>query len=357
MRAYILASTLLAVLLGGTAFYIQQRFSALAGADFTAPPISVAVATAQQQVWREEIDAVGTVRAARGILLSAETAGDITVLHVDSGAQVAAGQQLISIDERVEVATRRRIMANLDLARLLYERDASLVEQKSIPQSQFDQSRADYEAAQAELAEIDAILENKRIAAPFSGQLGILQVRLGDYVEAGDPLVTLQDLSRLEVDFSVPDRHAPQLRTGLQLTLRTTAFPGREFSGHLQAVDARVDEDTRNLLLRASIDNSAGLLPGMFAQLSIDLDSDLPRTLIPETAVSYSLQGDTVYVIEDDEQGLYVMPRIVRTAGVRGGMVAVSSGISAGDRVVAAGQNRLYRGARVQIDETAALQP
>lgn len=355
MRAYLIALTLLAVLLGGTALTLYQRFSAMAGADYSPPPTPVAVVTAQASPWRERIEAVGTVRAARGILLSAETAGDITALHVSSGATVEAGQPLIAIDERLEVATRERLLANLELAELLFERDASLIKQKSIPQSQFDQSRADLAAARAQLAEIDATLENKRITAPFAGRLGILQVRLGDYVEAGTALVTLQDLSQLEVDFPVPDRHAPRLRPGLRIDLHTAAYPDRAFRGTLQAIDARVDDNTRNLLLRASIDQGDGLLPGMFARLSIDLDSSLERVTLPETAVTYSLQGDTVYVVTSDGAGQRVQPRVVITAGVRDGRVAIAAGVEAGETVVVAGQNRLYRGAVVVIDETAAL--
>jgi membrane fusion protein (multidrug efflux system) len=353
LRAYIVAIGLLTLILGGTALYIQQRSAGFAAGGFSQPPVSVAASEAFVDNWRETIDAVGTIRATRGILLNAETAGDITRVHVTSGEQVVLGQPLISIDERVEVATRQRIAANLKLAQLIYDRDASLIKQKSIPQTQLDTSRADLEAAQAELAEIDAILENKRIVAPFAGTLGILQVRLGDYVEASDPLVTLQDLSSLEVDFSVPDRHTPRLRAGLDLKLRTTAFPDTVFRATLQAVDARVDEATRNLLLRAVVHDGDGLLPGMFARLSIDLNSEVARVFVPETAVTYSLQGDTIYLIEDDGKGLIVNPRVVTTAGVRGGQVAIASGLEPGERVVTVGQNKLYRGARVQIVDSS----
>jgi membrane fusion protein (multidrug efflux system) len=355
LRAYVIAVTFLLVLLGGTGLYLQQRFSAFAAADFTPPPATVAAAQARSAPWRETIEAIGTVRAARGILLSAETAGDVTALHVRSGDDVQAGQLLLSIDERVEVATRQRILARLELAELLYERDASLIRQKSIPQTQFDQSRADLAAARAELAEIDAILRNKRVTAPFAGRLGILQVRLGDYVAAGTPLATLQDLSALEVDFSLPDRHAPRLRAGLTLSLHTAAFPERTFRATLQALDARVDEETRNLNLRAVIEDGEGLLPGMFARLTLDLGSAPQRVLVPETAVTYSLQGDTVYVIERDDQGLLVEPRVVNSAGVRDGQVAITRGLEAGEQVVTAGQNKLYRGARVQIDDSVVF--
>ena len=351
MRAYIVAIVLLLLLLGGTALVIQQRFAGMAAADYTPPPLTVAAATARRTVWRERVEAVGSVRAARGILLSAEASGDITGLQVASGDQVAAGQLLVSLDDRVEVATRQRIQANLELAQLLYERDASLIEQRSIPQTQLDRSRADLAATRAQLAEIDAILENKRITAPFAGRLGILQVRLGDYVEAGTPLVTLQDLTQLEVDFTLPDRYAPRLRPGLAVELRVPAFPGRVFAAQLRAVDARIDDSTRNLSLRAAIEGGEGLLPGMFARLSVDLGSEISPVVVPETAVSYSLQGDTVYIIAAQDDGLTVTPRVVRTAGVRDGLVAISDGVGDGERVVTAGQNKLYRGARVVIDD------
>jgi len=353
LRAYLIAICLLVLLLGGAGFTIWQRFAGMAGGDYAPPPVTVAATHAEVRPWRERVEAVGTVRAARGILLSAETAGDITALHVESGDQVSAGQLLISVDDRVELATRQRIEANLELAQLLHDRDASLIKQRSIPQSQLDQSRADLASARAQLAEINAILENKRIVAPFSGRLGILQVRLGDYVEAGTALATLQDLTQLEVDFTLPDRYAPRLRAGLTLELHTAAFPDRTFKATLKAMDSRVDEDTRNLSLRAALGESEGLLPGMFARLTLDLGSERQAVLIPETAVTYSLQGNTVYVVENDAGTLRVTPRVVKTAGVRGGLVAISDGVEAGEQVVTAGQNKLYRGAAVVIDNSA----
>ncbi len=350
MRAYLIAVLLLVVLLGGTAFFIFQKFSAMAGGGAPRPPATIEAAVAEERSWRETIEAVGTIRAARGILLSAETSGDITDIHAASGADVDAGQALFHIDDELERATRDRLEARLELARQLYERDARLIRNNSIPQSQLDQSRADLRSAEAELAEIDAVLHKKAVVAPFAGRLGILQVRLGDYVEAGDPLATLQDISRLEVDFSVPDRYAPLMYPGLAITLRVAAFPQRRFRARLDAIDARVDENTRNLLLRATVEEGDGLLPGMFTRLTIDLDRESRRVFVPETAVTYSLQGDTVYVIEEDDDGLSVTPRIVRTAAGGDGDVAILEGIGAGERVVVAGQNKLYRGARVQID-------
>jgi len=288
-------------------------------------------------------------------VLNAETSGDITAVYADSGDVVVEGQPLFAIDEELEVATRQRLEARLALAEQLYERDARLIRDNSISQNQIDQSRADLRAARAELAEIDAVLKNKRISAPFSGRLGILQVRLGDYVEAGTELATLQDVSQLEVDFSVPDRYAPLMRPGLAITLRTAAYPERDVRAMLAAVDSQVDVNTRNLMLRASVDDGDGLLPGMFARLSIDLDRETRRVFVPETAISYSLQGDLVYVIEEDDQGLFVTPRVVSSEVAEDGRIAITDGVSAGERVVIAGQNKLYRGARVQVDESLEL--
>ncbi|MFK8041229.1 efflux RND transporter periplasmic adaptor subunit [Congregibacter sp.] len=355
MRAYLVAALLLLLILGGTATYVLQRSSAMASGDYSAPPVTIAAGTAESRPWRETIDAVGTVRAARGILLTAETTGDITAMLVQSGDSVELGQPLVSIDEEFEVATRKRLEARLLLADQLYQRDARLIKENSIPQSQLDQSRADLQSAQAELAEIDAVLKNKRISAPFSGRLGIFQVRLGDYVEAGTALVTLQDVSSLEVDFSVPDRYAPLMQPGLSISLRTAAFPNQSFTATLRAVDSQIDENTRNLQVRASVDEGEGLLPGMFASLVIDLNRETLRVFVPETAVSYSLQGNLVYVIEEDDNGLFVSPRVVKTVAANNGEVVIVDGVADGERIVIAGQNKLYRGARVQIDPDAGI--
>lgn len=356
MRPYLVALLLLLVLLGSSALYIAQRYAAMASSDYESPPVMIGAAIAESRPWRETVAAVGTVRAARGILLSAEIEGDLTAVHVTSGEEVDAGQALMAINEELEAATRERLQARLVLAEQLYDRDARLIRDNSIPQSQLDQTAADLRAARAELAEVDARLNNKRVSAPFAGRLGILQVRLGDYVEAGTPLVTLQDLGTLEVDFSVPDRYAPLMRPGLELKLRTAAYPDRDFDAVLEAIDSQVDENTRNLLLRARILDGDGLLPGMFAELEIDLDRETTQVFVPETAISYSLQGDLIYVIEASEDGLIANPRVVRTAGEAGaGEVAVASGVEAGERVVIAGQNKLYRGAPVQIDTTLDL--
>ncbi len=355
MRAYLFVITLLVLIFGGIAGYLYNKFSSLAAMDFTPPPAVIAAGSAVAETWPSSLEAVGTIRAVRGVELAAEASGEVIQITVESGDQVTAGQLLLTLNDSVEQASKKRQEANLELARLLFERDASLVKQKSIPQSQYDRSRADLDSATAQLAETEARLDNKRVVAPFSGTLGIIRAKLGDYIESGDSITTLQDLSALEVDFSVPARHAPRLKPGLTVTVTTNAYPDQQFPARLQALDARVDAGTRNLSLRAILEESEGLLPGMFARLSIDLDRPQRVIAVPETAVSYSLQGNTVFVIAEDDEGLLVEPRVVKTGPARENQIAILSGLEAGERVVIAGQNKLYRGARVSIDDTVDM--
>ena len=353
MRAYLYVALLLLLIFGGIAGYLYNKFSTFASMDFGPPPVTVAVAEARSETRHSTLEAVGTLKATRGVNLAAEASGEIIEISIDSGERVEAGQLLLTLNDRLEQAGLQRAEANLVLARQLYERDASLIRQKSIPQSQYDRSRADLDAAMAALAEIEAQLDNKGIVAPFAGTVGIIDLRRSDYITAGTAFTTLQDLSELEVDFSVPARHFPQLRPGLAVSL-TTAASDREFSATLQALDAVVDRNTRNLALRAVLDENEGLLPGMFARLVIDLDQPQRVTTLPETAITYSLQGDTVYVVSEDEEGLFVQPRVVETGSVAEGRIAITSGLEPGERVVSVGQNKLYRGARVVLDDNPA---
>ena len=350
MRAYLYVAVLLLLIFGGIAGYLYNKFSTFASMDFTPPPITVTATVAASETWPATLEAVGTIRAARGVELAAETSGEIIAISVTSGDQVSAGQLLLTLNDSVEQASKKRQQANLVLARQLHERDASLIKQKSIPQSQYDRSQADLDAAIASLAEIEALLDNKRIVAPFAGTIGIIKVKRGDYIESGTAITTLQDLSSLEVDFSVPARYFPDLQHGLQVKVRT-ASSKREFPATLVAIDAAVDTGTRNLALRARVEQSDGLLPGMFAQLLIDLDQPQEVVTLPETAVTYSLQGNTIYVVEEDEDGLFVQPRVVQTGAVREGRIAIASGLKPGEQVVSVGQNKLYRGARIVLEE------
>jgi membrane fusion protein, multidrug efflux system len=350
MRAYLTVAVLLLAIFGSIAGYLFNKFQTLANTDFTPPPTLISATHAKLETWPSTLEAVGTIRAARGVKLAAETSGEIIAISVKSGEQVVAGQLLLTLNDSVEQASKKRQQANLVLARQLHERDASLIKQKSIPQSQYDRSRADLDAAIATLAETEARLDNKRIVAPFAGTVGIVEVKTGDYIQSGTSITTLQDLTELEVDFSVPARYFPQLRPGLDIRLQAAANENST-PATLEALDVSVDQATRNLALRARISQPEGLLPGMFAQLQIDLDRPTEFVTVPETAVTYSLQGNTVYMVQDSGDGLMVMPRVVKTGRVKEGRIAVTEGLAVGDQVVSVGQNKLYRGAAVTLQE------
>ncbi len=352
MRAYLYAFLLLLVIFGSIGAYLYNRYSTLSNADFTPPAVTIAAGTAKSEVWPSLLEAVGTIRAARGVELSAETSGEVIEVAAQSGEVVQQNQLLVTLNDAVEQASLKRQQANLTLAQLLHDRDARLIKQRSIPQNQYDRSRADLDSALAQLAETEARLQNKRIVAPFAGTIGIVAVKVGDYVDPGDTITTLQDLSTLEIDFSVPARHFPNLHPGLKIAVHTSAFPEREFSATLEALDSRVNAATRNLLLRASLDDSEGLLPGMFARLVIDLDKPKNVVAVPETAVTYSLHGSTVWVLNQGRGQTTAHPRVVETGAARDGKIAINAGLRAGEWIVTVGQNKLQRGARVTIDET-----
>jgi membrane fusion protein (multidrug efflux system) len=356
LKAYIFVIGLLILIFGGIGGYLYQKFSTLASMDFSPPPVTIAASVARSETWDERLNAVGTIQAVRGVELTSETSGEITRILFDSGDKVEARQLLVVLNDEVEQASRQNQIATLELAEILFDRDRALIEQKSIPQSQYDRSRADLERAKAQLAETEARLANKRIEAPFSGTMGIRRVDVGDYVSPGTVIATLQDHSELEIDFTVPARYAPRLKAGLGVAVKVDAFPGRAFEAEVVAVDARIDPSTRNVLLRARLDESAGLLPGMFATLEVDLGLSKEVVTIPETAMTYALQGNTVYVIEDTEDGgQTAVATVVEVGPVRDGRVSVLSGLDAGEQVVSVGQNKLFRGVKVLIDESVTL--
>ncbi|MBK8305746.1 MAG: efflux RND transporter periplasmic adaptor subunit [Gammaproteobacteria bacterium] len=356
MRAYLIVIVLLLAIFGSIGGYQYVRFSKLANADFSPPPVTIAAALATRETWGHHLDAVGTIKAVRGVNLGAETSGQITALNFDSGDTVEAGKLLLVLNDDVEQASRQNEIATLNLAKILYERDLKLIAQKSISQTQFDRSRVDLERARAQLAETEARIRNKRIFAPFAGRIGIRRVDLGDYIAPGTMIASLQDLSRLDVDFTLPARYASQLHPGLAIALQVDAFPDRVFAAELQALDTSVDPGTRNLLLRARVLEPGELLPGMFATLQLDLGAQTSVVTVPETAVTYSLQGDTVFVIENHpDGGLAAVSRIVKAGETRNGRTELLAGLQEGERVATVGQNKLYRGVKVLIDDTVDI--
>lgn len=335
------------------------------GKAFSGPPpaISVAAAKAEQMQWQSRLPAIGTLRARQGVDLTVEVGGTVKELLFQSGEKVELNQPLLQLDSAVEQASLATAQAELGLARVEFERGRSLVNRQAISKSEFDRLSAQLQKANASVAQLKATLDKKRILAPFAGTIGIRLVDVGDYVATGTTIATLQDLDRLHVDFYLPEQNAPLLAIGEQVRIKVAAYPDEVFEGEIDAINPKVEDATRNLLVRAALDNPQGrLLPGMFADLQVLLPSETPRTVVPETAITYTLYGNSVYVIEaqngedgqaqQDDKGqpmLTVQRRFVDTGERRRGLVVVLKGLQPGEQVVTAGQLKLDNGARVAI--------
>ena len=357
MRVYVVVVALLAIIFGSIAAYLNNKWSTFAEMDFSPPPVTIAAGLSKAESWGQYIKAVGTIKAKQGIELTSEQSGQITAVRAESGDKVKAGQILIELNSNVEHAALLRQKASAKLAQLNFKRDKKLLAQNSISQTHFDRSLADLEKAQAQLAETKARLANKIIRAPFDGTIGILEVELGDYVSPGTTIVSLQDLSALQLDFNVPSQIATQLKVGMDIEFTVSAYSDKLFTAKITAVNPKIEPNTRNLKVRAAITIGAKLVPGMFAQLSVITAEKTSVITVPESSISYSLHGNMLHLIEatEDGNGLTTNAIIVKTGQVRNSNVRLLSPIPIGKKVVTAGQNKLYPGVRILIDEKVKL--
>lgn len=342
----------------GFSIYQQiQMFSA------PQPAISISAAKAESTPWQSRLPAIGTLKAFQGVDLTVEVGGTVRDVLFESGQKVSLKQPLIQMDSDVEQASLATAEAELSLARVEFERGRSLVNRQSISKSEFDRLASSLQKANASVAQLQAMLAKKRIVAPFAGTIGIRQVDVGDFLSSGTIIATLQDLSKLYVDFYVPEQAVPQLAIGQRVRINVAAYSGDVFEGEISALNPKVDDATRNVQVRAMLENPDNkLLPGMFANLQIILPGDAPQIVVPETAITYTLYGNSVYVIgekkgedgqlQKDDKGapyLVVERRFVDTGERRDGKVVVSKGLKAGEQVVTAGQLKLDNGAHVSI--------
>jgi membrane fusion protein, multidrug efflux system len=324
------------------------------------PPQTVSTAKAAYGEWQPSFEAVGTLRAVRGADLAPEIAGIVTAIRFKSGDEVKADAALVDLNTAQEAAQLHVLEATAQLADINYARDSEQLKVKAVSQAVVDTDAANLKAARAQVAEQQALIDKKRIRAPFAGRLGIRAVDLGQYVSAGTKLVTLQALDPIFVDFSVPQSLLGSIAVGQDVSAKSDAFPGERFDGNVTAIDAKVDPATRNVTVRASLRNPQHrLLPGMFATVEVQTGAAQRYLTLPQTAISYNPYGDTVYVVEEQGTGgkpkLVAQQRFVTTGATRGDQVAVLSGIKEGDTVVTAGQTKLRNGSPVVINN--AVQP
>lgn len=357
-----LGVVLLIVLLlaGYKAFSIYQQIQVFSKPK---PPVSVAVATAAEQPWQLRLPSVGTLKALQGVNLSLEVAGTVKDVQFESGQKVKAGQPLVQLDSAVESALLETAQADLGLAQLDYGRGSQLVGSQAISKGEFDRLSAQLQKNKATVNQLKASLAKKHIVAPFSGTIGIRQVDVGDYLASGTVIATLQDISSLYVDFYIPEHSVPKVALGQTVQVEVSAYPGEQFLGSVSAINPKVENSTRNVLVRATLANPEGkLLPGMFTSLDVLLPNPAPQIVVPEGAITYTLYGNSVYAVaekktesgevEKDADGkplLIAERRFVETGERRGGLVRVNKGLKAGEQVVSAGQLKLDNGTPIAI--------
>jgi membrane fusion protein, multidrug efflux system len=331
---------------------ILQIRTLIAGAkNYTAPPESVSSFVVRAEKWQGTLSAIGSVTAAQGVTVTPEIPGLVREIAFESGAVVARSNLLVRLDTSAEEAQLRAVQAQWELARLNLERMRTLRDEKMVSQADLDAAEATMKQTQANADAIKVTIEKKTIRAPFAGRLGIRQVNLGQYLDVGKPIISLQSLTPIYADFSLPQQELARLKTGMRVRLDTDAYPGRLFDGSLSAITPELDAVTRSVGLRATFENPDQLLrPGMFARVEVLLPEEEQVLVIPATSVLSAPYGDSVYVIESapakDGQppALKVRQQFIRTGHARGDFVSVESGLKPGERIVSSGVFKLRNG-------------
>ena len=324
------------------------------GKSFVVPPESVSAVVAREEKWQGTLTAIGSVTAVQGVTVTPEIAGIVRELAFESGAVVSKGDLLVRLDTSTEEAQLRALEAQEELARLNVVRERSLRSQNMVSQAQLDAAEATLKQAQGTADATRAIIQKKTIRAPFAGRLGLRLINLGQYLETGKPIVSLQSLTPIYAEFSLPQQELARLKTGLRTQLTTDAYPGRKFDGQLTAINPELDTQTRSVGLQATFENADQLLrPGMFARLEVLLPEEQSVLVVPATSVLSAPYSDSVYVIESDpgkdggKPGLVVRQQFIRTGSARGDFVSVKTGLKAGERIVSAGIFKLRNGMSV----------
>jgi membrane fusion protein (multidrug efflux system) len=326
------------------------------GAAFQPPPEAVTTIVAEEEEWPSTLQAIGTMAAVQGVTVSTDLSGTVDRIAFASGQPVREGAVLVQLDTRQERSQLAAVDAQRELARLNFGRMKDLLDQRVISRAEFDRAMTDQKHSDAQAGEINTTIERKTIRAPFSGVLGIRQVNLGQYLAAGDPIVLLQSLNPIYVNFGVPQQDAGQIRPGRSVRITTDDLAGVEFTGRVTAVDAVVDEATRNVQVQATLSNPDGKLrPGMFVQSEVVLGA--PRTVValPAPAISYAPYGDSVFIVTtlegpNGEPYRGVRQQFVKLGGARGDQIAIVDGIKPGDEVVTSGVFKLRNGAAVEVN-------
>jgi membrane fusion protein, multidrug efflux system len=365
-RRFIIVALLLALVLGGLYAFNSWRASMIHSymANMKPPPAQISAVVATSEAVPHFASGIGSLAAVRQVTVTPELAGRITEIDFQSGAHAKAGDKLVQINDAPDLGDLANYQAQERWAAVSLQRAKELAARQFGPQQNVDQWQGQLDQAKAQIEKTQAIIAQKHIRAPFSGRLGVRQVNLGQVLNAGAPIVTLTDLSQLYINFTLPTQMATQIAVGQQVDVTADAFPGRKFTAKITTIEPQISTSTRTIAVQATMPNpDEALLPGMFVNAAVVLPKQQDEVVLPETAVDYTLYGDSVYLIRQDGTDADGKPiltahRTPVTTGLRwDNKVAVQSGIKAGDRVVAAGQIKVQDGARVAVTGNAPPQP
>jgi multidrug efflux system membrane fusion protein len=366
IRWLVIVTLLLVVVLGG--LYEFNRFRTQAIANFFAhnkpPPAQISAVVARTQSVPRFAPGIGSITAVHQVTVNPEVGGRVTKIFFEPGQSVKAGDPLVQINDAPDRGDLANYQAQVKLAQIKLARSDQLVKRQFTPQETVDVNQSQLEQMGALIQKTEAVIAQKLIRAPFSGQLGIRQIDLGQYLNPGAPIVTLTDLSMLYVNFTLPSQMRPQISVGQRANVTSDAFPGRNFVAKITTIEPQLSPDTRTIEVQATMPNPDDLLlPGMFVDAAIVLPPQPDTIVVPETAVEYTLYGDSVYVIHQDGKDAKGNPilKVVRTPVKTGARwddkVAILSGLKPGEQVVAAGQVKLQNGVQVAITGSPPPQP
>lgn len=317
------------------------------------PPATVTSATAEMQNWRETISAVGTLRAVNGVEITTEAQGVVSAIHFKSGQHVEKGELLVELFAEPEKAQLQVLQAELELARANHERFTELRKRGVTTEAEVDDTRSTLNRVLASLEVQRATVGKRQVRAPFTGELGIRLVDLGQNLNPGEAVVSLQQLSPIYVDFPLPERHFASVALKRPVTIVANAFPGKKFSGHISAISPRIDSASRNFLVQATLPNREGQLrPGMFADVEVEVAAERRVLVVPRTAIIFAPYGNAVFVLQksDEGDGHIAAKRFVKTGEERGDLVEILKGLEVGEQVATSGLLKLRNEGAVIID-------
>ena len=320
------------------------------------PEFPVTAMVTKAQDWVPTIEAFGFIEPNQGVTLSSELAGTIDKISFESGAQVKADQLLLSLDSSVEKANLNSSQARLPAARAKFQRYQNLYQKNSISRDQLDDAEASYRSLEADIESLKGTINRREVRAPFGGVVGLRNVFLGQYLEPGTEIVRLEDTSVMRLRFTVPQTDISKISLGQTININVDAYPQTQFDGQITAIEPAVNYQSGLIQVQANIPNNDGQLrSGMIARASIILPTVKDQIVIPQSAISFTLYGENVYVIHEADGVKRAKQVVVKAGERRGNDVHVLSGIKAGDQIVLSGQVRLSNDTKVHVVENDAL--